>query len=180
VKKITTTPLLEYLKLRKQEKQRLRDEKREERRRRDMERRRTKDDPVISKVRLSSLHQMATNTVRNNIWDDNYFVRNYLLNSIEIFSHCIFHSLLYLLIPNIFVYSVHIIRKTISHSTFPYLIPQMSNMKIFNAFSKIQVCINTVRSFFSIDLYTNERMRNCINLIRDFTNTLKRQNRSEV
>ncbi|XP_012540371.1 regulator of nonsense transcripts 3A isoform X2 [Monomorium pharaonis] len=50
VKKITTTPLLEYLKLRKQEKQRLRDEKREERRRRDMERRRTKDDPVISKV----------------------------------------------------------------------------------------------------------------------------------
>ncbi|KAG5322554.1 REN3A protein, partial [Pseudoatta argentina] len=60
VKKITTTPLLEYLKLRKQEKQRLRDEKREERRRRDIERRRTKDDPVISK-------QMATNTVWNNI-----------------------------------------------------------------------------------------------------------------
>ncbi|KAM0733022.1 Regulator of nonsense transcripts 3A [Formica fusca] len=50
VKKITTTPLLEYLKLRKQEKQRLRDEKREERRRRDMEKRRTRDDPVISKV----------------------------------------------------------------------------------------------------------------------------------
>ncbi|XP_011708076.1 PREDICTED: regulator of nonsense transcripts 3B [Wasmannia auropunctata] len=50
VKKITTTPLLEYLKLRKQEKQRLRDEKREERRRRDIERRRIKDDPVISKV----------------------------------------------------------------------------------------------------------------------------------
>ncbi|KAL6265178.1 hypothetical protein P5V15_005263 [Pogonomyrmex californicus] len=50
LKKVTTTPLLEYLKLRKQEKQRLRDEKREERRRRDMERRRTKDDPVISKV----------------------------------------------------------------------------------------------------------------------------------
>ncbi|XP_011861506.1 PREDICTED: regulator of nonsense transcripts 3A [Vollenhovia emeryi] len=50
VKKITTTPLLEYLKFRKQEKQRLRDEKREERRRRDIERRRTKDDPVISKV----------------------------------------------------------------------------------------------------------------------------------
>lgn len=50
VKKIMTTPLLEYLKLRKQEKQRLRDEKREERRRRDIERRRTKDDPVISKV----------------------------------------------------------------------------------------------------------------------------------
>ncbi|RLU17544.1 hypothetical protein DMN91_009779 [Ooceraea biroi] len=49
-KKIMTTPLLEYLKLRKQEKQRLRDEKREERRRRDIERRRTKDDPVISKV----------------------------------------------------------------------------------------------------------------------------------
>lgn len=45
-----TTPLLEYLKLRKQEKQRLRDEKREERRRRDMEKRRTRDDPVISKV----------------------------------------------------------------------------------------------------------------------------------
>ncbi|XP_032664404.1 regulator of nonsense transcripts 3A isoform X2 [Odontomachus brunneus] len=49
-KKITTTPLLEYLKQRKQEKQRLRDEKREERRRRDLERRRTKDDPIISKV----------------------------------------------------------------------------------------------------------------------------------
>lgn len=49
-KRITTTPLLEYLKLRKQEKQRLRDEKREERRRRDMEKRRTRDDPVISKV----------------------------------------------------------------------------------------------------------------------------------
>ncbi|XP_011138081.1 regulator of nonsense transcripts 3A isoform X3 [Harpegnathos saltator] len=49
-KKVTTTPLLEYLKQRKQEKQRLRDEKREERRRRDLERRRTKDDPIISKV----------------------------------------------------------------------------------------------------------------------------------
>nr|XP_033340950.1 regulator of nonsense transcripts 3A [Megalopta genalis] len=49
-KKITTTPLLEYVKQRKQEKQRLRDEKREERRRRDLERRRTKDDPIISKV----------------------------------------------------------------------------------------------------------------------------------
>ncbi|XP_014473298.1 PREDICTED: regulator of nonsense transcripts 3A isoform X2 [Dinoponera quadriceps] len=49
-KKITTTPLLEYLKQRKQEKQRLRDEKREERRRRDLDRRRTKDDPIISKV----------------------------------------------------------------------------------------------------------------------------------
>ncbi|XP_011138079.1 regulator of nonsense transcripts 3A isoform X2 [Harpegnathos saltator] len=48
-KKVTTTPLLEYLKQRKQEKQRLRDEKREERRRRDLERRRTKDDPIISK-----------------------------------------------------------------------------------------------------------------------------------
>jgi len=50
VKKITTTPLLEYLKVRKQEKQRLRDEKREERRRRDIERRKIKDDPIISKV----------------------------------------------------------------------------------------------------------------------------------
>lgn len=50
VKKITTTPLLEYLKVRKQEKQRLKDEKREERRRRDIERRRTKDDPIVSKV----------------------------------------------------------------------------------------------------------------------------------
>lgn len=50
LKKVTTTPLLEYLKQRKQEKQRLRDEKREERRRRDMERRRTKEDPIISKV----------------------------------------------------------------------------------------------------------------------------------
>ncbi|XP_078039606.1 UPF3 regulator of nonsense mediated mRNA decay [Augochlora pura] len=49
-KKVTTTPLLEYVKQRKQEKQRLRDEKREERRRRDLERRRTKDDPIISKV----------------------------------------------------------------------------------------------------------------------------------
>ena len=51
-KKITTTPLLEYVKQRKQEKQRLRDEKREERRRRDLERRRTKEDPIISKVTL--------------------------------------------------------------------------------------------------------------------------------
>ncbi|KAK2584064.1 hypothetical protein KPH14_006511 [Odynerus spinipes] len=50
IKKVTTTPLLEYLKQRKQEKQRLRDEKREERRRRDLERRRTKEDPIISKV----------------------------------------------------------------------------------------------------------------------------------
>lgn len=50
LKKVTTTPLLEYLKQRKQEKQRLRDEKREERRRRDMERRRTKEDSIISKV----------------------------------------------------------------------------------------------------------------------------------
>lgn len=50
LKKVTTTPLLEYLKQRKQEKQRLRDEKREERRRRELERRRIKDDPIISKV----------------------------------------------------------------------------------------------------------------------------------
>ncbi|XP_043513455.1 regulator of nonsense transcripts 3A isoform X2 [Frieseomelitta varia] len=49
-KKVTTTPLLEYVKQRKQEKQRLRDEKREERRRRDLERRRSKEDPIISKV----------------------------------------------------------------------------------------------------------------------------------
>lgn len=52
LKKVTTTPLLEYLKQRKQEKQRLRDEKREERRRRDLERRRTKEDPIISKVNI--------------------------------------------------------------------------------------------------------------------------------
>ncbi|XP_018399054.1 PREDICTED: regulator of nonsense transcripts 3A-like isoform X2 [Cyphomyrmex costatus] len=50
VKKITTTPLLEFLKLRKQERQRLRDEKREERRRKDPDRRRTKDEPIIPKV----------------------------------------------------------------------------------------------------------------------------------
>lgn len=49
-KKVTTTPLLEYLKQRKQEKQRLKDEKREERRRRDLERRRAKDELTISKV----------------------------------------------------------------------------------------------------------------------------------
>ncbi|KYM99301.1 Regulator of nonsense transcripts 3A [Cyphomyrmex costatus] len=49
VKKITTTPLLEFLKLRKQERQRLRDEKREERRRKDPDRRRTKDEPIIPK-----------------------------------------------------------------------------------------------------------------------------------
>uniref|UniRef100_A0A0C9PZX1 UPF3A protein n=1 Tax=Fopius arisanus TaxID=64838 RepID=A0A0C9PZX1_9HYME len=49
-KKVTTTPLLEYLKQRKMEKQRVRDEKREERRRRDLERRRAKDEPTISKV----------------------------------------------------------------------------------------------------------------------------------
>ncbi|XP_017876681.1 regulator of nonsense transcripts 3A isoform X2 [Ceratina calcarata] len=49
-KKVTTTPLLEYVKQRKQEKQRQRDEKRDERRRRDLERRRTKEDPIISKV----------------------------------------------------------------------------------------------------------------------------------
>ncbi|KAK0078642.1 hypothetical protein PV325_002248 [Microctonus aethiopoides] len=49
-KRVTSTPLLEYLKQRKAEKQRMRDEKREERRRRDIERRRTKDEPTISKV----------------------------------------------------------------------------------------------------------------------------------
>lgn len=54
-KKVTTTPLLEYVKQRKQEKQRLRDEKREERRRRDLERRRLKEDPIISKVILHVL-----------------------------------------------------------------------------------------------------------------------------
>ncbi|KAF3426063.1 hypothetical protein E2986_08945 [Frieseomelitta varia] len=54
-KKVTTTPLLEYVKQRKQEKQRLRDEKREERRRRDLERRRSKEDPIISKVILHVL-----------------------------------------------------------------------------------------------------------------------------
>ena len=49
-KKVTTTPLLEYLKQRKQEKLRLKNEKREERRHRDQERRRAKDEPMISKV----------------------------------------------------------------------------------------------------------------------------------
>ncbi|XP_014213446.1 regulator of nonsense transcripts 3A [Copidosoma floridanum] len=49
-KKVTTTPLLDFLKQRKQEKQRLRDEKREEKRRRDMERKKTKDEPLVSKV----------------------------------------------------------------------------------------------------------------------------------
>ncbi|CAD6234120.1 GSCOCG00007572001-RA-CDS [Cotesia congregata] len=50
-KKVTTTPLLEYLKQRKAEKQRVKDEKREERRRRDIERRRSKDElPTVSKV----------------------------------------------------------------------------------------------------------------------------------
>ncbi|XP_008544707.1 regulator of nonsense transcripts 3A [Microplitis demolitor] len=50
-KRVTTTPLLEYLKQRKAEKQRVRDEKREERRRRDIERRRSKDElPMVSKV----------------------------------------------------------------------------------------------------------------------------------
>ncbi|XP_063992966.1 regulator of nonsense transcripts 3A isoform X2 [Diachasmimorpha longicaudata] len=49
-KRVTTTPLLEYLKQRKMEKQRVRDEKREERRRRDLERRRAKEEPTISKV----------------------------------------------------------------------------------------------------------------------------------
>lgn len=62
-KKVTTTPLLEYLKLRKQEKQRIKDEKREERRKRDLERRRTKDDAVISKVKYSMMYQVPTNTV---------------------------------------------------------------------------------------------------------------------
>ncbi|OXU30196.1 hypothetical protein TSAR_008933, partial [Trichomalopsis sarcophagae] len=49
-KKVTTTPLLDFLKQRKQEKQRLRDEKREEKRRRDIERKRNKDEPMVSKV----------------------------------------------------------------------------------------------------------------------------------
>lgn len=52
-KKVTTTPLLDFLKQRKQEKQRMRDEKREEKRRRDLERKRTKDDPMVAKVRFS-------------------------------------------------------------------------------------------------------------------------------
>nr|CAD7453939.1 unnamed protein product [Timema tahoe] len=43
-KKVTTTPLLEFLKQRYAEKQRIRDERKEERRRKDQERRRLKDD----------------------------------------------------------------------------------------------------------------------------------------
>ncbi|XP_044001711.1 regulator of nonsense transcripts 3B-like [Aphidius gifuensis] len=49
-KKVTSTPLLEFLKQRKQDKQRVRDEKREERKRRDLEKRKAKDEPTISKV----------------------------------------------------------------------------------------------------------------------------------
>ncbi|XP_011501641.1 PREDICTED: regulator of nonsense transcripts 3A [Ceratosolen solmsi marchali] len=49
-KRVTTTPLLDFLKQRKQEKQRLRDEKREEKRRRDLDRKRSKDEPMVSKV----------------------------------------------------------------------------------------------------------------------------------
>ncbi|XP_058801801.1 regulator of nonsense transcripts 3A isoform X2 [Phymastichus coffea] len=49
-KKVTSTPLLDFLKQKKQEKQRIRDEKREEKRRRDLERKRSKDEPMISKV----------------------------------------------------------------------------------------------------------------------------------
>lgn len=71
-----TTPLLEYLKIRKQEKQRLKDEKREERRRRDIERRRTKDDPIVSKVEQLSINRM-TNTVQNN----NFLLVNSISNS---------------------------------------------------------------------------------------------------
>ncbi|XP_012231607.1 regulator of nonsense transcripts 3B isoform X1 [Linepithema humile] len=63
VKKIMTTPLLEYLKIRKQEKQRLKDEKREERRRRDIERRRTKDDPIVSKHVNSVEGNLSSNFV---------------------------------------------------------------------------------------------------------------------
>lgn len=42
-KKITTTPLLDFLRQRKAERQRLRDERREERRRKEQERKRLKD-----------------------------------------------------------------------------------------------------------------------------------------
>ena len=42
-KKITTTPLLDFVRQRKAERQRLRDERREERRRKDQERKRLKD-----------------------------------------------------------------------------------------------------------------------------------------
>jgi hypothetical protein len=42
-KKITTTPLLEFLRQRRVERQRLRDERREERRRKEQERKRLKD-----------------------------------------------------------------------------------------------------------------------------------------
>jgi regulator of nonsense transcripts 3 len=53
-KRVTTTPLLDFLKQKKQEKQRLRDEKREEKRRRDLERKRSKDESIVSKVRNES------------------------------------------------------------------------------------------------------------------------------
>ncbi|XP_034943362.1 regulator of nonsense transcripts 3A-like [Chelonus insularis] len=61
LKRVTTTPLLEYLKQRKVEKQRLKDEKREERRRRDLERRRVKDEPTISKVLKNSDSEREVN-----------------------------------------------------------------------------------------------------------------------
>ncbi|KAJ8683563.1 hypothetical protein QAD02_019355 [Eretmocerus hayati] len=49
-KKVTSTPLLDFLKQRKQEKQRIKDEKREEKRRRDFERKRGKDEVTFPRV----------------------------------------------------------------------------------------------------------------------------------
>ncbi|KAL6449332.1 hypothetical protein ACFW04_000740 [Cataglyphis niger] len=83
-KKITTTPLLEYLKVRKQEKQRLRDEKREERRRRDMEKRRTRDDPVISKHTYNMENDQSSNFITShstNVKFEDTFFQCFVKNS---------------------------------------------------------------------------------------------------
>lgn len=60
-KKVTTTPLLDFLKQRKQEKQRMREEKREVRRRR-----RLKDEPTISQV-IKRLHIFISHNLINDI-----------------------------------------------------------------------------------------------------------------
>ncbi|XP_049858068.1 trichohyalin-like isoform X1 [Schistocerca gregaria] len=66
--KITTTPLLEYIKQRRAEQQKLRDEKREERRRKEMERKRIKDE---EKKRRKDGESVLKQVLRSHETEDN-------------------------------------------------------------------------------------------------------------
>lgn len=145
-----------------------------------MEKRRTRDDPVISKVE-QLLGYIRMQQIQYGIWYG-IIINLLVIITCLTWKQFIHYSLLYLLIPSIFVYSTYIIWKTISHPIFPLLTPKMLNLKIhfFNALSKVQGYINMRRKSSLTDLHTNKHKRNYIKVIKDFMSMLKSRKQLEI